>query len=134
MEGPPPYSEYPTELPDDFPIGRHTVQPLVNATELQAHLRLLGAIYRLKQDVQTQGDGIAVIDRDLAWVVYVNRAVRRFYQWTSCSWRPKCPGVSEEIAPPLDVMMVWHSYLLVSTSSLCVCRVDKNPTESTHIL
>jgi len=53
-EVPPAYSEYPTELPDSFPIGRHKVEPLVNVTKLQAHLRLLGAIHKLKQDVQAQ--------------------------------------------------------------------------------
>jgi len=115
-EGPPPYSQYPTELPETFPIGRNNVHPLVNVTELQAHLRLLGAIYKLKQDVQAQNDGVAATDSELAWVVYVNRAVRRFYKWTSSSWVPVSPRLSEEIMPPLDVIMVWHSYLLVSNS------------------
>ena len=117
-EGPPVYSEYPTELPETFPIGQNKVQPLVNVTELQAHLRLLGAIYKLKQEVQAQPDGVAATDCELAWVVYVNRAVRRFYKWTLSLWTLESPGLSEEVMPPLDVIMVWHSYLLVSRLQL----------------
>jgi len=113
-EGPPAYSEYPTELPETFPIGRHQVQPLVNVTELQAHLRLLGAIYKLKLDVQARQGGNPE-KAELAWMVYVNRAVRRFYKWASSSWTLEYPGLSEEVMPPLDVIMVWHSYLLVSS-------------------
>ncbi|KAF8511640.1 hypothetical protein BU17DRAFT_97089 [Hysterangium stoloniferum] len=111
-EVPPAYTEYPTKLPDKFPIGEHNVQPLVNVTELQAHLRLLGAIHALKQKVQAQQVGIAAEDRNLAWIVYVNRAVHRFYKWTETSWVMSSPGLNETTIPPLDVVMVWHSYLL----------------------
>ena len=116
LEGPPVYSEYPTELPKTFPVGRHKVQPLVNVTELQAHLRLLGAIYKLKQDVQARQDGIAATNSELAWVVDVNRAIWRFYKWTSSSWSLGSPGLSEEAMPPIDVIMVWH--LIPSCESL----------------
>ena len=50
----PSYSEYPTELPTTFPIGEKNIQPLVNVTELQAHLRLLGAFERLNKNVVEQ--------------------------------------------------------------------------------
>jgi hypothetical protein len=113
-EASPTYSEYPTELPASFPIGIHKVKPLVNVTELQAHLRLLGAIHKLKQNVQAQQEGISATDRDLAWVVYVNRAVWRFSKWAAAPWVLSSSGLSEESIPPLDVVMVWHSYLLVS--------------------
>lgn len=112
-EGPPAYSEYPTELPDSFPIGSHKIQPLVNVTELGAHLRLLGAIHKLKADVEAQEDGIAATNKAQAWVVFVNRAVHRFYIWASASWSQDYPGLNETLIPPLDVIMVWHSYLLV---------------------
>jgi hypothetical protein len=117
QEQPPTYNEYPTQLPQRFPIGGHEVSPLVNVTELQCHLRLLGAIHRLKGVVQAQEDGIAATNRDLAWVVFVNRAVYRFYAWSSGYWKYDKPGLSEELMPPLDVIMVWHAYLLVSGST-----------------
>ncbi|KAF8509063.1 hypothetical protein BU17DRAFT_56356 [Hysterangium stoloniferum] len=105
---------YTTELPDSFPIGRHKVQPRVNVTELQAHLRLLGAVHKLKQDVQAQRDGIAATDPHLAWIVYVNQAVCRFYAWAAAPWDMGTPGFNETAIPPLDVVMVWHSYLLAT--------------------
>lgn len=111
-EGPPVYSEYPIELPNDFPIGRQKTQPLVNLTELQAHLRLLGAFHKLKEDVQAQEDGIAARNKDQAWVVFVNRAAHRFYTWASSTWPTSVPGLNETMMPPLDIIMVWHSYLL----------------------
>ena len=113
----PTYTEYPTQLPDNFPIGQHKVQPLVNVTELQAHLRLLGAIHKLKEDVQSQEDGVAATNKDLAWVVFVNRAVHRFDKWASSAWTQSSPGLNETDIPPLDIIMVWHSYLLVSFST-----------------
>src|SRR5450631_2399074 len=110
-EAPPVYTEYPTELPESFPIGAHKTQPLVNVTELQGHLRLLGALHKLKTGVQGQEDGVAATDAALAWVVFVNRAVHRFYIWASSAWSQSSPGLSESVIPPLDVIMVWHSYL-----------------------
>jgi hypothetical protein len=110
----PTYSEYPTELPERFPIGQNNVQPLVNVKELQAHLKLLGAFYELKREVQSQQEGIAADDKDQAWVVFVNRAVHRFFAWTSAKWDMSSRGLDPDSMPPLDVTMVWHTYLLVS--------------------
>jgi hypothetical protein len=110
----PVYTEYPTQLPADFPIGNKKTSPLVNVTELQAHLRLLGAIKKLENDVRAQFEGVTSANRDLAWVVFVNKAVYRFYMWTSAMWPTLPPGITEAMAPPLDVIMVWHTYLLVS--------------------
>lgn len=114
QDNPPVYTEYPTELPVDFPIGQQKTAPLVNVTELQAHLRLLGAINKLQEDVKSQADGVAATNQDLAWVVFVNRAVYRFYAWAGAQWPALPPGSSEVSIPPLDVVMVWHTYLLVS--------------------
>lgn len=113
QEAPPAYTEYPTELPEQFPIGGRQLPPLVNVTELQDHLRLLGALHKLKYSVQSQEEGIASTNRDLAWVVFVSRAVYRFYVWTSSHWKLQEPGLNEAVMPPLDIIMVWHTYLLV---------------------
>lgn len=111
-EAPPTYSEYPTELPELFPIGQYKVRPLVNVTELQAHLKLLGAFYELKREVQSQPSGIATTNQDLAWIVFVNRAVYRFFAWACAKWMLTSPGLYADMMPPLDVIMVWHTYLL----------------------
>jgi hypothetical protein len=112
-EAPPTYSEYPTELPELFPIGKHQVKPLVNVTELQAHLKLLGAFHELKQEVETQPLGDGAANKDEAWVIFVNRAVYRFFSWASAQWNLSAPGLYADMMPPLDVIMVWHTYLLV---------------------
>ncbi|KAG8806593.1 hypothetical protein FRC17_004914 [Serendipita sp. 399] len=113
-ELPPQYSEYPTNtnLPSQFPIGGQNTSPLVNVAELQAHLRLLGAIHKLKEDVQSQQDGIAATNKEITWVVFVNKAVYRFFAWTAAIWVRESSVVSEWDIPPLDVIMVWHTYLL----------------------
>jgi hypothetical protein len=113
MEQPTLYSKYPTELPVTFPIGKKNVQPLVSVLELQSHLRLLGAFDRLKESVVEQHlpDGM---DKEQAWVVFVNKAVHRFYTLLQASWPEGCVVASSEMTmPPLDVILVWHSYLLV---------------------
>jgi hypothetical protein len=123
-EAPPTYSEYPTELPDLFPIGKRQAKPLVNVTELQAHLKLLGAFHELKREVEAQAVeagvanrsqalSVSIENKDQAWVIFVNRAVHRFFAWTSVEWNMSLPGLHADVMPPLDVLMVWHTYLLV---------------------
>ena len=110
----PSYSEYPTELPTTFPIGKTNVRPLVKVAELQAHLRLLGAFDWLRQSVSEQRlpEGM---NAAAAWDVFVNKAVDRFYSLLEADWPDKCVVASSEATmPPLDVILVWHSYLLVS--------------------
>jgi hypothetical protein len=112
---PPSYTEYPTELPATFPIGEHEVPPLVNVTDLQAHLRLLGAFDRLKYTVQHPEDGPPPgMQREHLWVLFLNRAVDRFEAFMSATWPNNVVVASTEATtPPLDVLMVWHTYLLV---------------------
>ena len=113
VEQPPSYSEYPTELPPTFPIGKKKVQPLVNVTELRAHLKLLGAFDSLKRSVVEQRfpEGM---NEEQAWVVFVNKAVHRFYTLLLATWPDGCVVASGETTmPPLDIVLIWHSYLLV---------------------
>ena len=112
---PPSYTEYPTELPTTFPIGKHQVPPLVNVTDLQAHLRLLGAFDRLKYVVEHPVDGLpASIQREHLWLLFLNRAVHRFETFMSTTWSGDFVVASTETSmPPLDILMVWHTYLLV---------------------
>jgi len=110
---PPSYAEHLTQVPTTFPIGQKNVHPLVNITELQAHLRVLGAFDILKWKVQDQPrpEGMS---KDDAWALFVNRAVHRFYAYLQALWpSDTVQGSSEATMPPLDVLMVWHSYLLV---------------------
>ena len=112
---PPAYTKYPTELPTTFPIGKHEVPPLVNVTDLQAHLRLLGAFDRLKYTVQhPDGGPPAGMQQEHLWILFLNRAVQRFEAFMSATWPSNLVVASTEATmPPLDVLMVWHTYLLV---------------------
>jgi hypothetical protein len=114
-EIPPSYTEYPTELPTTFPIGEHEVPPLINVTDLQAHLRLLGAFHRLKYIVQhPEGGPPPGMQQEHLWILFLNRAVKRFESFMSAIWPYDVVVASTEATmPPLDVLMVWHTYLLV---------------------
>lgn len=110
-QAPPP--PYPTALPDTFPIGGKKYPPVVAVSELQFHLRILGAFATLRQNVTAEAGGQKE-EADGAWAVFVARAVYRFYNWV-IKVRPTTTGrIPDGQLPPLDVLMVWHSYLLVS--------------------
>lgn len=124
---PPP--AYPTTLPDSFPIGRRSTTPLVTVEDLQAHLRVLGAFHALRLQVREAGAS----DPDGAWAVFLARAVHRFHKWV-VSVRPQHGGGFAPM-PPIDVLMVWHSYLLVrSVFRFFRYQVLNWLTESSHIL
>ncbi|PVG00357.1 hypothetical protein CPB86DRAFT_782691 [Serendipita vermifera] len=111
-ESPPLYSEVQTpHLPPTFPVGKHDTAPVVTVEDLQAHLRILGAFAHLKQNVYEM-NGSSQTGEDEAWVIYVNRAVHRFNSFMGAEWPNGFPGWREETTPPLDVLMVLHSYML----------------------
>lgn len=91
-----------------------SVDSSVNLLEIQAHLTLLGAFDRLKKDVEAHNPE----RKDLAWVVYVSRAVYRFNEYM-CNRESDFHMEKEEHLPPLDVIMVWHAYLLVRFVIYC---------------
>jgi len=107
---PPPY---PTSLPDTFPIGGKQISPVVSVSELRDHLRILGSFAKLPDSVKAATSGDKT-DADNAWALFLSRAVYRFHRWV-ISVRPTPEGtLPQNFMPPIDVLMVWHSYLLVS--------------------
>ncbi|KZP01237.1 hypothetical protein CALVIDRAFT_552317 [Calocera viscosa TUFC12733] len=109
---------YPVNLPSSFPIGAQDTHPLVKITEVEAHLRLLGAFWQLRQDVVTMGetgtawDELSQLER---WIIFVSRAAWRFELWyTNLLCRPGRDDqpLSRDEIPPLDVAMIWHSFCL----------------------
>lgn len=133
-DDPPPYTQFLSDLPKTFPIGGKEITPLVNVTDLQAHLKLLGAINRLKQRVQDQEEGVAATDSQLAWVAYITRAVYRFEEFMNAEWTDGVPCRSEDTMPPLDILMVWHTYLLASTQIYYIYTYSPFLTESKILL
>jgi hypothetical protein len=104
------------QLPRTFSAGVVNTPPVVTIEDLQAHLRVLGAFSKLKEDVYHINGG-SWREKDQAWVIYVNRAVHRFNTFMGAEWESGFPGWMEETTPPLDVLMVLHSYLLVCMNS-----------------
>ncbi|EJD48254.1 hypothetical protein AURDEDRAFT_162726 [Auricularia subglabra TFB-10046 SS5] len=105
---PPPYW---ANLPDHFTVGQQQTWPLVGTGELLDHLVLLGAFSNMKMAVVTMNEaGLCELplDKDEAWTVFLCRAVYRFERWVMSSSTPLANGA----LPPLDVLMVWHSYML----------------------
>ena len=103
---------YGTTLPTSFRIGRSDTAPVVRVEEVQAHLKILGAFSRLKTRVSLAQETVSEnrLEPDAAWTVFLCRAVHRFEKWIQS--RPMSKPVPWAVVP-LDVLMVWHSYMLV---------------------
>ncbi|KAJ7778735.1 hypothetical protein DFH07DRAFT_730681 [Mycena maculata] len=108
---PPAYS-----APTAFTIGASgPTKPFVSVPQVKDHLALLHAFAELKLKVAEMTDpGVAHFpaDNERRWSWFVGLAVERFEKWC----RALEPSHSEKgvatILPPLDVLMVWHAYLL----------------------
>ncbi|GHJ90217.1 hypothetical protein NliqN6_6619 [Naganishia liquefaciens] len=110
---PPPIDER-TLLPASFRVGPFNVAPFVTVPEMQLHLRLLAAFDTMQQKVritpETQGD---ILDGDTRWAVFCVRAKQEFQRWALELRRRGYRGMLRgEDLPGLEVMMVWHSYML----------------------
>ncbi|KAG8941361.1 hypothetical protein FRC03_004629 [Tulasnella sp. 419] len=103
-----------------YPIGkRKHVHALVHPLDLEDHLTLLRAFHQTREDIRASVDA-TVVDPDDVWEVFLAKAVRRFDLWIkeAVGFTPRnateerpAPFQEHEI-PPLDVIMVWHTYLL----------------------
>jgi len=110
---------YGTTLPASFRIGTTDTAPVVSVEEVQAHLKILGAFGRLKTRVTLAQETVSKdrLEPEAAWTVFLCRAVHRFEKWIQS--RPtggRWPG--PWVIIPLDVLMVWHSFMLVGAFSL----------------
>lgn len=109
------------KLPNHFRVAGHYITPLLRPSDLLAHLRLLGAFLRLRQDVYDHQSPAGIrMEGHERWAVFLERAVYRFQCWASRMLSHSAddddPTTTRSLAaeeyPPLDVVMVWHTYLL----------------------
>ncbi|THU97514.1 hypothetical protein K435DRAFT_721816 [Dendrothele bispora CBS 962.96] len=113
-------------LPSSFAIGSKTIPQLVSIAEVQGHLALLNAFaeFRTKVGGLLGGDASEYIsvsslmpeDKEKRWSWFIGLAVERFERWCK-ALEPSDADVDEDIfldkfLPPVDVLMIWHSYLL----------------------
>ncbi|KAJ3557415.1 hypothetical protein NM688_g1475 [Phlebia brevispora] len=112
-ERPPAYSP-----PSSYRIGAQTLSsPFVTIEQLKAHLSLLKAFKQLKTVVDEGKDArIPEFARSMEplprWGWFVGLAVERFQRWLLLAAKVPMAIWVQQIMPPLDVLMVWHSYLL----------------------
>ncbi|KAG9078228.1 hypothetical protein FRC06_008464, partial [Ceratobasidium sp. 370] len=111
---------YDTTTPSKlYDIGKLSTLPLVTITEVKAHLLLLGAFEQLKRkceeadlvDVQMK---LPSLQREAKWPLFLERARERFDLWVAkvVNGRPERTSLWHEEIPPLDVVLIWHAYLL----------------------
>ncbi|KAG8982677.1 hypothetical protein FRB90_006634, partial [Tulasnella sp. 427] len=114
------------KVPNHFKINDKYLKVQVMPSDLQAHLVLLGAFHRLREEVRTVKGVKADIpmEPDDRYAVFLQRAVYRFEQWAtrmiggvdddedSASHEPSRRSLGPNEVPPLDVIMVWHTYML----------------------
>lgn len=110
----PPRIDERTLLPASFRVEPFDVAPFVTVPEMKLHLRLLAAFDLLQQKVrttpETQGD---ILDGDTRWAVFCVRAKHEFQRWVSQLRTRRDRGkLRGEELPGLEVMMVWHAYML----------------------
>ncbi|KAF7308106.1 hypothetical protein MKEN_01173000 [Mycena kentingensis (nom. inval.)] len=106
-----------------FPIQIHDhmlTAPLVTVSQLREHLDLLRAFAALKRRVGRGGarlfSGMEEMEEEAEWwwELFVACAVERFEAWCIGLAALEEDDINElvEWIPPLDVFMIWHSYLL----------------------
>ncbi|EPT03017.1 hypothetical protein FOMPIDRAFT_1117270, partial [Fomitopsis schrenkii] len=101
-----------------YGIGSRTVAgSLVSVESIKAHLGLLAAFKRLRQRVESCPDedlpDIAqFLDGPQRWAWFVGLAVERFQRWLKYVKRTELATWVVDDIPPLDILMIWHSYML----------------------
>ncbi|GLB34329.1 putative expressed protein [Lyophyllum shimeji] len=106
-------------FPTTFRIGRtRTDAPLVNTAQVKGHLALLHAFIQLRArtDALREDSKDAVkfmpADQDKRWVWFVGFAAERFTVWCESLHPDDFANAAKTSLPPLDVLMVWHAYML----------------------
>lgn len=99
----------PQSLPEMLTVGTQQLPPVISVAEVQCHLLVLGAFAKLREVVRSRALE-EMHDQGGAWAVYVARAVHRFQVWAS---KPLDPTTGQLAHPPIDILLVWHTYLLV---------------------
>ncbi|KAJ7684433.1 hypothetical protein DFH06DRAFT_1073106 [Mycena polygramma] len=104
-------------IPKAFPIGVGRVtKPLLDVSQIKDHLALLDAFAQLKLSVESMSADPEIpylpSGKELRWAWFVGLAVERFERWCKGLKPSHSENGLATILPPIDVLMVWHAYLL----------------------
>ncbi|PCH43724.1 hypothetical protein WOLCODRAFT_75486 [Wolfiporia cocos MD-104 SS10] len=108
-----------TDGPSIYRIGSSNLQrPLVNIAYVRAHLGLLDAFKKLRVVIE-HNEGLrfppltANLTQSQRWCWFVHLAVDRFHKWADIMHNADSLHIWDiDFVPPLDVLMVWHAYML----------------------
>ncbi|KAF7304498.1 hypothetical protein HMN09_00852200 [Mycena chlorophos] len=102
-----------------FRVGGKEAKPFVTVPQLKDHLALLNAFAQLRARVErTSAADLGIpyfppeTDKERRWSLFVGFAVERFERWCLALKPAHTEGGFAQIFPPLDVLMVWHTYML----------------------
>ncbi|KAF8185116.1 hypothetical protein BJ912DRAFT_1060663 [Pholiota molesta] len=101
--------------PTNFKIGiRTTAEPLVSIQQIKGHLALLNAFSELRNSIEGAEISVPRVanDKEGKWAWFVGLAVERFDRWCQELNLEDSLRDIDVIMPPIDVVMVWHSYML----------------------
>jgi hypothetical protein len=100
-------------------MSSHTSTTLsVPIHDVQAHVIFMKALRRLQHDLQPGGipyeQQSSATFPSASALNFIKHAVQRFGVWLrSLDTSAYIPPLQREHIPPLDVLMVWHAYMLV---------------------
>ncbi|KAF7304496.1 hypothetical protein HMN09_00852000 [Mycena chlorophos] len=102
-----------------FRVGSKETKAFVTVDQLKDHLALLHALAELRLRVEnTSAEDLGIEyfppenEKSRRWSVFVGFAVERFERWCLALQPSDVKNGIAPIFPPVDVLMVWHTYLL----------------------
>ncbi|KAF8638227.1 hypothetical protein AX16_010537, partial [Volvariella volvacea WC 439] len=114
-------NELPTPPGYSLPLRTHPIEYQIGSRKLQTPLPACGAFAELRRKVEIEYMDLPEWNYSMPndpkrrWGWFIGIAVERFERWcmTFPSTSDESPiYVGRDDLPPLDVMMVWHAYLL----------------------
>ncbi|KAH8828622.1 hypothetical protein DL96DRAFT_1463063 [Flagelloscypha sp. PMI_526] len=119
-------TENSVDPPSSYTVGGKETSPFVSPPQLKGHLALLNEfaalhtrVTSLTQDELENYKGLPnIVDQvssatsQQRWVCFVELAVERFEAWCLTLKQEDVDSFNEDSLPPIDVLMVWHSYML----------------------
>ncbi|KAJ7683221.1 hypothetical protein B0H17DRAFT_1074432 [Mycena rosella] len=113
---PPPSTNAPSGAPEAPPVySAPGTKPLVSIPQIKNHLALLHAFAELKLKVEDMAElGISHLpsDQEPRWAWFIGLSVERFEKWCKALQPSHSDKALATLLPPVDVLMVWHAYLL----------------------